>query len=139
MTAEAKLMNLATTIAKTEGISLARATAKASQQLTADEIDEYRGGTPAPAPASVKPLNVTDRPGVQALRAEADRRMREQGLSADDAVDQVLCERLPDAGAIRFSQRVMQLRSAGLDAVTAMTRASQESPADAEAYRVAGL
>lgn len=139
MNATTKWNDLATTIARTEGISLAWAAVKASQQLTADEVDEYRGGAPAPAPTSVTSLNVTDRPGVQRLRAEADRLMRDEGLSADDAVDQVLCERLPDAGAVRFSQRVMQLRSAGLDAVTAVTRASQENPEDAEAYRVSGL
>ena len=140
MNADTKLLNLATTIAKTEGISLARATAKASQQLTADEIEEIRGGRPSPAArASVTSLNATERPGVVRLRAEADRLMRERGLSADDAVNAVLVMHVPDPGATRFSDRVTHLRGAGLDASSALLRASHEDPSGAEAYRLAGL
>ena len=140
MSAETKLMNLATTIAKTEGISLARATAKASQQLTADEVEEYRGGSPAPAArASVTSLSVIDRPGVQRLRAETQRVASEEGISFDDAADKVLCDRLPDAAATRFELRVQQLRAGGLDDTAAFLRANREDPAGAEAYRLAGL
>jgi hypothetical protein len=140
MNAETKLLNLATTIAKTEGISLARAAAKASQQLTSNEIAEYRGGTPEPeARTSFTSRDVTERPGFQRLRAETQRVAREEGLSFEDAADKVLHDRLPAAGASRFELRVQQLTSAGLDCVMAFRRASQESPADAEAYRLAGL
>jgi len=140
MNAETKLMNLATTIAKTKGIRLADAAKEASLQLKNDEIDEYRGGSPAPAArASVTSLSVTDLPGVARLRAATQRVAREEGLSLVDAADKVLCDRLPDAGATVFELRVQQLRAGGLDACSALLRASQEDPTGAEAYRLAGL
>ncbi len=140
MSAETKLMNLATTIAKTKGIRLADAAKEASLQLKNDEFDEYRGGSPAPAArASVTSLNVIDRPGVQRLRAETQRVAREEGLTFDDAADKVLCDRLPDAGATRFELRVQQLKAGGLDDTTAFLRANREDPTGAEAYRLAGL
>lgn len=132
---ETKLLNLAETIAKTKGISLRDATLEANRQLTADECDEIRGGVAvASKRAASKSANESD--GVMRLRAEVSRRMRDEGLSADDAVNAVLCEQLPDSGAVRFSERVAVLKSGGLDDLAALRQASAEDPVGAEAYRV---
>ncbi|HKW00735.1 MAG TPA: hypothetical protein VJN96_12980 [Vicinamibacterales bacterium] len=140
MNAETKQLNLATTIARTEGISLRDATFKANRQLTDDESDEIRGGSLAPAPrAAATALNLTDRPGIQRLRAETQRVASRDGVSFEEAADRALCEHLPDAGATRFARRVQQLRAGGLDHVAALMTAQREDPTGAEAYRLAGL
>lgn len=112
---------------------------EASRRLPGD-AKAYREsfGSPAPEGELDSPQQSTEADGVARLRTEADRKMREEGLSAEAAVDAVLRERVPDAGASRFTLRVRQLKATGLDDLAALLAAQREDPAGAESYRLSG-
>lgn len=94
MNAATKQLNLATTIAREKGIKLRDATLEANRQLTDDESDEIRGGSPAPVQEPASSLNTKGlTQGQAALAAEAQRVKAQRGLSSDaEAIEVALRE-----------------------------------------------
>ncbi|WP_291988221.1 hypothetical protein [Luteitalea sp.] len=84
---------------------------------------------------SSEPAALSSRSSEHEVRAELERVKRERGCTYTEAGEVILA----NAGAARFTERVVQLRRGGLDDLSALRRASQEDPAGAEHYRVAGL
>jgi hypothetical protein len=129
MSLEAEVLNLANDYEKKYGLTKAEAAKRASAAVltTPEKADSYRGLSSAREP--VRSLEENE------VRTKLLTVARENNISVEDAAEVIRC----DAGAERFRQRVMTLRASGLDAVAAIRRASEESPADAEHYRAAGL
>jgi hypothetical protein len=130
-TLEADVLTLANRYHE-QGDQWGRAARKAGAALiTSPEKDAvYRGLSPR-EPV----LSLSSRSSANEIRAEVQRLAQEKGCTLEEATDMIVSL----ARAAKFKERVMTLTAAGLDATTALLRASQESPADAEHYRAAGL
>jgi hypothetical protein len=129
MSLETQMLVLTKDYEKKYNLTMAEAAKRAGRDLltTPEKQDAYRGlSTPR------EPLRTPD---MNQARAELERVTHERGCTADEAADLIIA----NAHAARFGQRVMSLRSSGLDPTAALMRAQREDPQGATAWREAGV